>query len=239
MVASQRIAAFVVSGVCLLLAGAVGFAIHSVIAPVNGGAQQMAKSFTPFTLPLTFLTRVEGNAPLIMIEFSDFQCPFCGAYARTTLPQIREEFIKAGKIRYAFVHFPLEDLHRDATRAAAAADCAGRQGLFWQMHDALFQQQDSLADKDLSNLSKSVGVNPIPFSTCMAGDDVRLSIEREVEVARKLNVVSTPSFFLGRVVDDTVQVTGALSGAHPIGSFRSAINRLMGAETERVSSSGL
>src|ERR1017187_3493654 len=91
-----------------------------------------------FTKPL-------GTASLAIVEFSDFQCPFCGWYARDTYAELNREFITTGKVAYGFRNFPLEHAHPMALLAAETAACAGFQGRFWEMHDMLFSNQRALA----------------------------------------------------------------------------------------------
>src|SRR6185436_20936742 len=80
-------------------------------------------------------TKGRASAPLVMLEFSDFECPFCGRYSRETYPQVQREYVDTGKVRYVFRHTPIERIHPQAMKAAEAAECAGTQGKFWEMHD--------------------------------------------------------------------------------------------------------
>ncbi len=94
-------------------------------------------------------TRGSKNAPLTMIEFSDYQCPFCKRHAEQTVPVLIKDYVAAGKVRYAFRDFPLAAIHPLATKAAEAARCAGDQGKYWEMHDRLFARQDELQAEKL------------------------------------------------------------------------------------------
>src|SRR6266849_1457871 len=85
-----------------------------------------------------------ANAKVALIEFSDFQCPFCGRYDKDTYPQLLKDYVDTGKVKYVWRDYPL-DFHRNAEKAAEAARCAGEQGRFWEMHDRLFANQQTIA----------------------------------------------------------------------------------------------
>src|SRR2546425_3089506 len=93
-----------------------------------------------------------ADAPVTLVEFSDFQCPFCGRFFATTLPALKKDYIDTGKLRYVFRDFPLDQLHPHARMAAAAAHCAGEQGKYWDMHDVLFQNQRARSEEHTSEL---------------------------------------------------------------------------------------
>jgi protein-disulfide isomerase len=99
-----------------------------------------------------------SGARVILIEFSDFECPYCGRHFRQTLPRIDREYVQTGKVRYVFRHFPLESLHKEAFKAAEAALCAGDQQKFWEMHDRLFAHQDALATGKLPGHAAALGL---------------------------------------------------------------------------------
>ena len=99
-----------------------------------------------------------ADAPVTLVEFSDFQCPFCGRFFATTLPALKKDYIDTGKLRYVFRDFPLDQLHPNARKAAEAAHCAGEQGKYWEMHDVLFQNQRALAPSQLTEYARAVGV---------------------------------------------------------------------------------
>src|SRR5712691_1751168 len=96
-------------------------------------------------------------AKVAVIEYSDFQCPFCARYAKETFPQITSDYVDTGKVKYAFHDLPL-DFHKYAFKAAEAAHCAGDQGKFWEMHGLLFQNQAALAPEQLGTYAKNLGL---------------------------------------------------------------------------------
>src|SRR5256884_5259358 len=119
-----------------------------------------------------------ADAPVTLVEFSDFQCPFCGRFFATTLPALKQDYIDTGKLRYVFRDFPLDQLHPNARNAAAAAHCAGEQGKYWDMHDVLFQNQRALAPAQLAEYARTVGVAAAAF-------DQRVAARREPSPNRR------------------------------------------------------
>ena len=95
------------------------------------------------TMSVSLLTKRMGAADRILLDFSDFQCPYCAEYALDELPRIKRELVDTGILSYGFLHFPLKGIHPEAAAAGAAAECAGRQGRFWEMHDRLFASQEA------------------------------------------------------------------------------------------------
>jgi protein-disulfide isomerase len=103
----------------------------------------------------------EATAKLTLIEFSDFQCPFCGRHDRDTAPQIDKEYVTTGKLRHVFLDFPLESIHKVAFKAAEAANCAGEQGKYWEMHHRLFENQNKL--EALTHHAEAIGLDVPKF----------------------------------------------------------------------------
>lgn len=136
-----------------------------------------------------------GNpeAPLVIVEFSDFQCPFC----RQAYPIIRQ-FVNAHPedVMYVYRHFPIETLHPLAARAAEASMCAHEQNLFWPYHDLLFQNQDTLSAAKLSSLAQAVGADSDEFATCMDSQRYAQIVEQDYLTGLQLGVVGTPTFFV-------------------------------------------
>ncbi len=153
-----------------------------------------------------------SNAPVKMVEFADFQCPFCGR-AEPTVNQILKTY--GNKVELIYVNFPLP-IHPYAFQAAEAAECAMRQGKFWPYHNALFANQSKLDVKDLKALAGKVGLNSKEFDTCFDEGKSKQAVERDVQEGQKLGVTGTPSFFInGRL----------LVGAQPFGAFKKIIDQ--------------
>jgi hypothetical protein len=128
------------------------------------------------------------SAPIVLLEYSDFQCPVCERFASTVLPQFLEEFVEAGKVQLLYRHLPLERLHPMAMKAAEAAECAHRQGRFWAMHDLVFARQDRLAADALVDWAGEIGLDQQAFGACFAG----LATER-VRMPRRRGPWASPA----------------------------------------------
>ena len=96
------------------------------------------------------------NAKVAVIEYSDFECPFCRRMFSETLPKLKENFIKSGEVKFVYRHFPLRSIHEDAQKAAEASECAGEQGKFWEYHDIIFQRQDLLGINSFKSWAKEL-----------------------------------------------------------------------------------
>lgn len=130
-------------------------------------------------------------APVTIVEFSDFQCPFCAKFYRSV------NSVRAGRendIRVVFRNFPIRELHPLASAAALAAECAAQQGRFREYHDYLFEHQSSIPQMQWEVVARSVGVSDLrSFSRCLAGPDAAKAIERDEEAANEVGVVATPT----------------------------------------------
>jgi protein-disulfide isomerase len=166
----------------------------------------------------------DRTARVAVVEYSDFQCPYCGRFATTTLPEIRNRYIRTGKILWAFKHMPLEQLHPLALSAAEAADCAAEQGRFWPMHDYFFSHQDEL---DPNAAAKAINLDLDRFTSCLTRGDVA-RIRRSASAAGALGVTGTPSFFLGTLdKDGRLTAKIRLTGAIGADAFSRSIDELL------------
>lgn len=147
--------------------------------------------------------RVRGNAkaPVTIVEFSDFQCPFC-LQAQSILSSLLAKY--EGRVKLAFLDFPMRSLHPQAEIAAEAARCAEKQGKFWQYHDALFADQTKLDEAGLLQSAKSLGLDENTFQTCLKAGTFRAQIEQDMQEGTKYGVAGTPAFFI-----DGIPVNGA------------------------------
>ena len=166
------------------------------------------------------------NARLALFEFSDFECPFCGRHAREVYPQIRDNFVKTGKVRYIFKNLPLRN-HRLAKAAANGAECAGDQGRFWEMHNQLFANQQTLGEDYLLAHAESIGIDQSQFRACMSGRG-KGTIDRDLKDAERLKVTGTPTFLIGVVQDDgQVKLLRRINGAQQYSQFVTVFEDLL------------
>ncbi len=167
------------------------------------------------------------NAPVTIVEFSDFQCPFCGRHFQQTYGQLDKEYIATGKVRYVFRHYPLERIHPQAVKASEAAECAGAQGKFWEMHDRLFANQKALMPPDLLTHALALDLDQARFTTCFAGQ-MTARVRADLALGSQAGVTATPNFFLGvPMPGGKIKVMRKLNGAVPFATFKSAIDSLL------------
>lgn len=166
-----------------------------------------------------------ATAKVALIEFSDYQCPFCSRYTKDVLPQIRTDYVETGKIKYVFRDMPLP-FHQHAFKAAEAAHCAGVQGKFWEMHDALFENQSALAPEQLAGHAKTVGVVDAQFQQCLDSGKFAADINKDIADAGAAGITGTPSFLVGVIQpgDGRVKVVRKLVGAKPYAEFKAALD---------------
>ncbi|HKD41470.1 MAG TPA: thioredoxin domain-containing protein [Myxococcaceae bacterium] len=159
--------------------------------------------------------RGPNNAPITLVEFSDFQCPFCGK-AHDTVEQVMQSY--AGKVRLVFRHFPLE-FHKNAEKAAEASMCANEQGKFWEYHDVLFKNQQTLEVPQLKDHATEVGLDGSTFATCLDSGKYKKAVDEDMAAGQKVGVSGTPAFFINGVM---------LSGAQPFDEFKKVIDQELG-----------
>jgi protein-disulfide isomerase len=171
----------------------------------------------------------DPNAAIALVEFSDYECPFCGRYFRDTLGQIERDYIKTGKLKYVFRDFPLEGMHPKAFKAAEAAHCAGEQGRYWQMHDHLFTHQSALGRADLSEHAKTLSLDLPGFEQCLDSERHAPLVRKSLTEGQQAGVGGTPTFFLGRTDADggSLKTPQTIVGAQPYASFKQALDRLL------------
>jgi protein-disulfide isomerase len=173
----------------------------------------------------------DGKARLVLIEFTDYQCPFCARHVRETMPQLDAQYITPGKLRYAVRDFPLEALHAQAFKAAEATHCAGEQGRYWGMHDRLFANARALGAGDLPGHAQALGLDAARFQACLEAGTHAARIRRDLAEGAKAGVRGTPSFFLAVQEPDQprVKVVKVLRGALPFAGFKAAIDEALAA----------
>lgn len=170
-----------------------------------------------------------ATAPIVLMMFSDFECPYCSAFARQTLPAIDAGFVRDGKVAIVFRHFPLERIHRQARPAANAAECAGQQGQFWKMHDELFTLSGGLGRESFLTSASTMGLDLATFGRCVDESGGASQVTMDLAEAKRLGVSSTPTFFLGRLQrDGRLKVQKRIAGAQPFETFSAAIRDVEG-----------
>ncbi len=153
------------------------------------------------TDPMNATDHVLGTpgAPATVVEYGDFECPVC-KQAAPTARLLLERF--PGRILFVFRHFPQEAVHPHALQAAEAAECAGAQGKFWEMHDTLFAHQERLKPKDLRGYAERLGLDLARFTAEMDGGTYRQRIREHMESGRRSHLKATPGFYVNGIIAD-------------------------------------
>ena len=159
----------------------------------------------------------DKDAPVTLVEFSDFECPFCGRFSRDTLPQIISEYVDTGKVRFVYRDFPLS-FHQHAKAASLAAECAKEQGgdeMYYKYHDKLYENQTSFSDENFKAWSVEFGLDASQFNKCLDSEKYADEVNKDFTDGQSYGVSGTPAFFInGRLV----------SGAQPFSAFKTVID---------------
>ena len=169
------------------------------------------------------------QAALTLVEFSDYQCPFCARHVRETLPKIAQDYIATGKLRYVVRDFPLDSIHKLARKAAEAFWCANEQGKAGEMHARLFAHQQRLQPEELAEHAQAVGLDVLAFQACLDSGKYSATIDASLKEGEKVGVTGTPAFVLGYTQASGAEVKAVkfLSGAQPFDAFKEHIDRLL------------
>ena len=179
--------------------------------------------------PLAARSKGRPDAPITLYEMSDFQCPYCRAFALGTMPQLEQEYISTGKVRLVYINLPLTSVHPNARAASQVAMCAARQDHFWAMHDLLFRHQDEWAKLPkpagaLLALGDSAHLDHAALERCVAANATASEVDADAARARRAGAVSTPTFYVEG---------GLLEGAAPVAVFRAVLDSIYRAKTGR------
>ncbi len=185
-------------------------------APVAGTS---APQYVRYKIPTGgFPSLGPANAPITLVEFGDFQCPFCRDWEQQTYQPLLAAY--PGKIRFVFRDFPLTSIHPNAMPAAEAAQCANEQGAFWQYHDKLFGSEN-LSDDVYKQYAQDLHLDMTRFNDCLTNHTYAKAIQSDSDFAVNLGVNSTPTFFVNGL---------AIIGAQPLNSFTNVIDKELAGE---------
>jgi protein-disulfide isomerase len=167
------------------------------------------------------------NAPVTIIEFSDFQCPFCARFHIQTLPAIIEEYINEDKVKLVFRDFPIQSIHPNALPASVAAECANEQGKFKEMHDILFERQNEWNNQEtgaaielFNQYAREMELKEEQFESCLTSAKYVEEIQKDLDDGRAYGISGTPGFFIGNDKIGFIE----LKGAQPFESFKKVID---------------
>lgn len=198
------------SQIMLIVGSIVAIAAVALIVFVSSSAQSAGAPPVTSDLPTELVDRAakgSAGAAVVLQEFADFECPACKTFSEGTAKRLEEEYVKTGKVRFEFKHYPLPQHEPGATRAANAAECAADQGKFWEMHDYLFQEQglqgpNTFTASRLRSMGEALGLDMDEFNSCISRETHRQRILDDVNEARGLLVNATPTIFVnGKRID--------------------------------------
>lgn len=195
----------------------------AVVAPTSGSPTQPNRPNVPTGVALVSAKELEDddpflgdkNAPVTMVEFSDFQCPFCARFRIQTLDQLKKEYIDTGKVKFVYRDFPLDSIHPQARPAAEAAQCAHEQGKFWGYHDKIFENQQTLNIENYKKWAIDLGLDTDKFNNCLESRNYQEEVSKDLSDATKAGGQGTPYFVIGKT---------PISGAQPYENFKAVID---------------
>jgi protein-disulfide isomerase len=176
-------------------------------------------------LPQDIRSLGKDDAPVTIVEFSDYQCPFCAKFHKGTFAELKKNYIEAGTVRFISLDLPL-DFHPNAFQAAEASRCAGDQGKFWQMRDAMIEHSDSLGKESILKLASSVVSDPTALRVCMESGKYKTAVESNKAEASKIGVTGTPTFIVGKTAKESLSGP-RLVGAMPYTAFDFEIKKIL------------
>lgn len=209
-------------------------AIKNFLQQLVGGAKQQGPEI-PGLVGATIPTAGEPamgspSARVMLIEVSDYHCPYCKRQVQQTFPQLQAEYVKTGKLQYVFVDYPIAQLHPAAARSHEAAACAGDQGRFWDLHVSLFNSPLAKDDAALEKQAQAVGLDLAQFRSCLSSGRHTASIRESVSRMERLGIGGTPMTLLGYTPapGQPMKVEKYIYGALPYSEFKAAIEELLG-----------
>ncbi len=168
----------------------------------------------------------KADARIGIVEFSDYECPYCLGFYAQIFPKLMKEYVDTGIVQFIRKDLPLTTIHPQAMPAALAASCAGNQGKYWEMHKALYANQTRLAPALYPELARGLGLDEAKFSACLKDKRQEGKILRDMIEARQLGINGTPSFALGKIEGHTLTVMRLAKGAPDFDAFAREIEKL-------------
>jgi protein-disulfide isomerase len=165
------------------------------------------------------------DASVTVVEFTDYQCPFCSRFEKSTFKQLKKNYIDTGKVRWVVLDMPLS-FHKDAVFASQAAHCANEQDKFWEIRELFFQNQKKLLPEHIAQYAQQVGIQPEAFNQCLNSNRYQEAIKRDIAEAEKQRISGTPTFVVGKSKPDVVSGK-RIVGAQHYNVFRAEIEALL------------
>lgn len=205
--------------------------IKALLKERTGRVEVGARPAPPSFLSVSVLGepfKGDTKARVAIMEYSDFDCTFCGRYALSIYPALDAKYVKTGKVKYFFRDLPMAE-HPNALFKARVARCAGDQGKFWEMHDRLFADQKPLGTADLAELIRSLSLDGAAFSECLTSEKFTQNIRMSANSAERMRINGTPAFLIGALSEDgnLLQATKVFLGAESLESFQKVLEELL------------
>ncbi len=176
----------------------------------------------------------DDTAEIAIVEFSDYQCPYCKHYVDTTFGQLKANFIDKGKVRYVTRDFPL-GFHKQAKGAAIAANCSLQQGAYWPMREQLFNNMQQLGDDLYQSTAEQLKLDMDRFTRCLEDEAVLAKVEQDINYGASLGIQGTPSFLIGKVEDGHLINPTLLVGAQSYETFATVLNEVAAEPAQEAS----
>ena len=215
----------IVGGITAIVIAVIAVSVlnaNTVDTSIENKSTDSSISPLSFSSLITKDTPLKGDplAPITLIEFGDFQCPNCGRFARETGPQIEASYVESGQVSMAFKHFTV--VGPDSKIAAMASQCANEQGMFWEFHDTLYNNQghenSGWAKKDnLKKIASDIGLDKQSFDSCLDSNKYQSLVDNDLNLAKQIEFTGTPSFL---VLKNDGSKPQALTGAYPYATFQ-------------------
>jgi protein-disulfide isomerase len=211
--------------VFFVLGGVLGYVLASSVFQRNAAQNQLDAAPALARQPTALPQRIDvsdggdpaigpADAPVTIVEFSDFQCPYCKTFRDQTLNALLEEY--GDQVRFVFRDFPLNQIHPYAQKAAEAAECANEQGKYWEMHDLLFANSPNLGVDALKGFAEQLGLDTEQFNECLDSGRYADEVTADLQEGMSYGVSGTPTFFINGV---------RLVGAQPLANFQAIIDQ--------------
>lgn len=166
------------------------------------------------------------DAPVTLVEFTDYQCPYCSRFHTTTFPEIKKQFIDSGKVRFISRDLPL-GFHKNAMPAARATRCAGEQNKYWEVRHVLSSNPKNLSESAITKYAEELELDVGQFQACLTSEKYKAEINKDIIDANSVGITGTPGFIIGRTPTNGTLKGIRVKGAQPYASFAAKINKLL------------
>ena len=177
---------------------------------------------------------IRGNrdANVVLVEFADYECPYCRQFAGNTMKQIERDYIDSGRIGFVFYDFPIESSHPHAFTAALASSCAAEQGHLWEMNHRLLAESSALTSETLFRNAESLKLDMVKFQRCFADEQVTARLRQRIREAGEIGIDGTPTFLVGirKPGSNTIKALRMIEGGYPYEVFKTTLDMLIASQ---------